>query len=130
MGFEVAYGHLSCIPLMASWWHQFHAKLVCVADVVFHVLGYCVVEDVFLWNNACPFQSLEECVIRSYHLRIFATCHGFDKDGVAVDFHHHHDIFVASLGLHRELTRLVGEHGFAYLVCFGEDIPYLLAMEL
>jgi hypothetical protein len=47
MGFEVAYGHLSCIPLMASRWHQFHVKLVCVADVIFHVLGYFVVQDYY-----------------------------------------------------------------------------------
>ncbi len=48
---------------MASWWHQFHVKLVCVVDVVFHVLGYFVVKDVFLRNNARLFQSLEECII-------------------------------------------------------------------
>jgi hypothetical protein len=114
---------------MASWWHQFHVKLVCVADVVFHVLRYFVVKDVFLWNNAHPFQLLEECVIRSYHLCILATFHGFNEDGVAVNFHHHHDIFVALLQSRRELARLVGEHGFAYLVCFGVDIAYFLAME-
>ncbi len=130
MGFEVAYGHLSCIPLMASQWHQFHVKLVCVADVVFHVLGYFVVKDMFLWNNARLFQSLEECIIRSYHLCIIATFHGFNKDGIAVDFHHHHDIFVASLQSCRELACLVGEHGFAYFVHFGVDVAYFLAMEL
>ncbi len=83
---------------------------MCVAVVVFHVLGYFVVKVVFLWNNASPFQALEECVIRLYHLRILAIFHGFDKDGVAVDLHHHHDIFVASLRLRRELAHLVGEH--------------------
>ena len=31
-----------------------------------------------------------------YHLRILATFHGFDKDGITVDFDHHHDVFVAS----------------------------------
>jgi hypothetical protein len=130
MGFEVVYGHLSCIPLMASRWHQFHVKLVCAVDMVFHVLRYFVVEDVFLWNNARPFQSLEECVIRSYHLCILATFHGFNEDGVDVNFHHHHDIFVPLLQLRRELVRLVREHGFAYLVCFSVDIVYFLAMEL
>ncbi len=129
MGFENAYGHLSCIPSMASRWHQFHVKLVFVVDVVFHVLGYFVVKEVFLWINAHPFHSLKECIIHSYHLRILATFHGFDEDGIAVDFHHHHDIFVALLQLHRELARLVGEHGFAYLVRFGVDISYFLAME-
>ncbi len=115
---------------MASWWHQFHVELVCVVDVVFHVLGYFVVKDMFLWNNACLFQSLEECVIGLYHLHILATFHGFDKDGVAVNFHHHHDIFVALLQLSRELDCLVREHGFLYLVHFGVGIAYFLAMEL
>ncbi len=114
---------------MASWWHQFHVKLVCVANVVFYVLGYFIVKDVFLWNNARLFQ-LEECIIRLNYLRILATFHGFDKDGVAADFHHHHDIFVASLQSRRELACLVGEHGFAYLVHFGVDITYFFAMEL
>ncbi len=70
-------------------------------DVVFHVLGYFVVEDMFLWNNPCPFQLLEECVICLYHLRILATFHGFNEDGLAVNFHHQHDIFVALLQLRR-----------------------------
>jgi hypothetical protein len=129
MGFEVAYGHLSCIPLMASWRHQFHVELVCVVDVVFHVLGYFVVKDMFLQNNGRLFQSLEECIIRLYHLRILATFHGFDMDGIAVNFYHHHDIFVALLQSRRELVRLVGEHGILYLVHFGVDIAYFLAME-
>jgi hypothetical protein len=115
---------------MASRWHQFHVKLVCVMDVVFHVLGYFIVKDVFLWNNAHPFQLLEECVIRLYHLRILATFHGTNEDGVAVDIHHHHDIFVALLQSRRELAHLVREHGFAYLVHFGVDIAYFLVMEL
>jgi hypothetical protein len=53
-----------------------------------------------------------------------------DEDGVAVDFHHHHDIFIASLRSRMELARLVREHGFVYLVHFGVDITYFLAMEL
>ena len=98
-------------------------------DVVFHVFGNLIVECVFLRNNACPFQLVEERVICPYHLCILATFHGFDEDGVAVGFYHHHDIFVALLQTHRELACLVGEHGFAYLVRFGVDIAYFLAME-
>ena len=56
--------------------------------------------------------------------------HGFDKDGIAVDFNHHHDVGVALLRTCRELARLVGEHGFVYLVCFGVYITYFLTMEL
>ena len=47
------------------------------------------------------------------------TLHGFDEDGVAVDFYHHHDVSVASLRTCRELASLVGEHGFVYLVRFS-----------
>ena len=65
-----------------------------------------------------------------YHLCILATFHGLDKDGIAVDFDHHHDVFVAALRMCRELARLVREHGFAYLVCFGVYMAYFLAMEL
>ena len=50
--------------------------------------------------------------------------HGFDKDGIAVDFNHHHDVGVALLRTCRELARLVGEHGFVYLVCFGVYVGY------
>ena len=84
----------------------------------------------FLWDNARLFQLVEEPVICPYHLRIVATFHGFDKDGIAVDFDHRHDVFVALLRACRELAHLVGEHGFAYLVRFGVYIEYFLAMEL
>ena len=115
---------------MAPRWHQFHVEPVRVADVVLHVFGNLVVKYVFLWGNACLFQLIEEHIISPYYLRILATFHGFDKDGIAVNFNHHHDVFVALLQACRELAHLVGEHGFAYLVRFGVYITYLLAMEL
>jgi hypothetical protein len=34
MGFEVAYGYLGCIALVASWWHHFHVKFAYLTDVV------------------------------------------------------------------------------------------------
>jgi hypothetical protein len=37
MGFKVAYGYLGCIALVASQWYQFHVKIACVMDVIFHV---------------------------------------------------------------------------------------------
>ncbi len=85
---------------------------------------------VFLWDNARLFQSVEERVLCPFHLRILASFHGFDKDGIAVDFDHDHDVFVAALRTCRELARLVREHGFANLVHFGVYIAYFLAMEL
>jgi hypothetical protein len=37
MGFELAYGYLSCIASMASWWHQLHVRFANVMDVILHV---------------------------------------------------------------------------------------------
>ncbi len=54
----------------------------------------------------------------------------FNKDGIAVDFHHNHDVFVATKRLDGELACLVGEHGFAYHVHLGVHIAYLLAVEV
>ena len=105
---------------------------LCVSRIWFFMFSETLVfiEYVFLWDNACLFQSVEEHVICPYHLCIFAIFHGFDKDGIAVDFDHHHDVFVASLQACRELACLVREHGFAYLIRFGAYIVYFLAMEL
>jgi hypothetical protein len=50
----------------------------------------------FLGGNAGPFESEQECVVCLYHLGILAVLHGFHKDGVAVDFHHNHDVFVST----------------------------------
>ncbi len=65
-----------------------------------------------------------------YHLCILATFHGFNKDGNAVNFDHHDNIFVALLRVCRKLACLAREHGFTYLVRFSVYIAYFLAMEL
>ncbi len=83
-----------------------------------------------LGNNACSLQSEQECVVHAYHFLILAALHGLNKDGIAVDFHHNHDVLVASLRTRRELICLIGEHGFAYPVCFGVDVLNFLTMEL
>ncbi len=56
--------------------------------------------------------------------------HGFKEDGVAVYFHHNHDVFVATKRSDGELACLVGEHGFAYHVHLGVHIANLLAVEV
>ncbi len=83
-----------------------------------------------LGNNACLLQSEQEWVVRAYHFFILAALHGLNKDGVAVDFHHNHDVLVALLRTCRELTCLIGEHGFVHPVCFGVDVSNFLTMEL
>ncbi len=55
--------------------------------------------------------------------------HGLNKDGVAVNFHHNHDVLVATKRSDGELACLVGEHGFAYHVRLGVHVTHLLAME-
>ena len=84
----------------------------------------------FLRDNAHFFQLAGECVICPYHFGIFASFHGFDKDGIVVEFDHHHDVFVVSLQACGELACLVGKHDFVYLVRVGVYIAYFLAMEL
>ena len=64
-----------------------------------------------------------------YHFRVLAALHELNEVGVAVDFHHNHDALVALLGLHRELTCLIGEHGFVYLVCLGVDVSNFLTLK-
>ncbi len=82
-----------------------------------------------LGNNVCS-QSEQECIVRAYHFPILAALHGLNEDGVAVDFHHNHDVLVTLLRTRRELTCLIGEHGFAYSVCFGVDVSNFLTVEL
>ncbi len=74
--------------------------------------------------------SEQECVVCPYHLGILAVLHGFNEDGIAVDFHRNHDVFVATKRLDGELACLVGEHGFAYHVHSSVHIAYLLAIEV
>jgi hypothetical protein len=130
VGFEVAYGYLGCIASVAAWWHQFHIQLAHVTNVILHVFRYLIVKDMFLGDNAGLFESEQECVVCLYHLGILVVFHGFNKDGVAVDFHHNHDVFVSKKRSDGELACLVGEHGFAYHVRLGVHIPNLLAVEM
>ena len=65
-----------------------------------------------------------------YHLGILVVLHGFNKDGIAVNFHHNHDVFVATKRSDGELACLVREHGFTYHVHLGVHIVYLLVVEV
>jgi hypothetical protein len=85
---------------------------------------------VFLGDNTGPFELEQECVVYPYHLGILAVLHGLDKDGNAVDFHHNHDVLVATKRLDGELACLVREHDFAYHVRLGVHVVHLLIMEV
>ncbi len=98
--------------------------------MILHVFRYLIVKDMFLGDNAGPFELEQECVICPYHLGVLAVLHGLDKDGIAVDFHHNYDVLVATKRSDGELASLVGEHGFAYHVHLGVHVTHLLAMEM
>ncbi len=84
----------------------------------------------FLGDNTGPFESRQECILCWYHLGILAVFHGLDEDGVAVNFHHNHDVLVVTQRLGGELVCLVGEHGFMYHVLLGVHVAHLLTMEV
>jgi hypothetical protein len=90
------YGYLGCIAYVTTWWHKFHIQIARVTDVILHVFRYLIVEDMFLGDNAGPFQSEQECIACPYHFGVLAVLHGHNKDGVAVNFHHNHDVLVAT----------------------------------
>ncbi len=98
--------------------------------MILHVFRYLIFKDMFLGDNASPFESEQECVVCLYNISILAVLHGFNKDGVAVNFHYNHDVFVATKRPVGELACLVGKHGFAYHVRLGVHIAYLLAVEV
>ncbi len=84
----------------------------------------------FLGDNVGLFQSEQECVVCPYHLGVLAVLHGLNKDGLTIDFHHNHDVLVASERLGGELAGLFREHGFAYHVRLGVHVAHFLAVEV
>ncbi len=130
MGCEVVYGYLGCVASVAMWWHQFHIQFAHVKNVIRHIFGYFIVEDMFLRDNIGTFELEQECIVCPCHLGVLAVLHGLDKGGIAVNFHHNHDVLVATKRSGGELACLVGEHGFVYHVHLGVHIAHLLAMEV
>jgi hypothetical protein len=78
VGFEIAYGYLGCVASVATWWHLFHIQFARVTNVILHVFRCLVVKDMFLGDNASPFESKQECIVCPYHLGILAVLHGFN----------------------------------------------------
>jgi hypothetical protein len=99
-------------------------------NVILHVFRYLIVEDMFLGDNASPFELEQECIVCPYHLGVLAVLHGLNEDGVTVDFHHNYDVLVATKQSDVELACLVGEHNFACHVRLGVYVAHLLAVEV
>jgi hypothetical protein len=76
--------------------------------------------------------ALSTSIVAGLHCTCVSFPHpcGSSEYGVTVDIHHNHDVLVASLQARRELACLIGEHGFAYPVCYGVDVWNFLAVEL
>jgi hypothetical protein len=72
VGFEVTYDYLGCSASVATWWHQFHIQFAHVTNVILHVFGYLIVEDMFLGDGTGLFELLQECVVCPYHLGVLA----------------------------------------------------------
>jgi len=57
---------------MLSRQNYFQFEFVFLFDVLFHVFGYFVVEDVFPLVNVCCLESLKKYMVGLYHFCIFA----------------------------------------------------------
>ena len=70
---------------------------------------------------------LDEGVVPANEFRVFPAFKRFEKNGVAINFDHDHDILITTLQLCGKLSGLVHEDSFANVVDGSEDILYLLA---
>jgi hypothetical protein len=129
MRFKVSDGHFSCISTVATRRNQLDFKLVGVSDVILHVEGDFIVEDVFSWGYTGAEKALDEGIVGSYHLVVLPAVHGLEQDGIAIDFDHHHDILVAPVRSGGELSGLVGKDGFTDIVDGGVDVLNFLTSQ-
>ena len=74
-------------------------------------------------------KTFDEGVVVIDKFLILSTIERLEQNGIAVYFHHDHNIFVATLGLDWILFGLIGEDGFSDIIDFGEDVLFFLAME-
>ena len=64
------------------------------------------------------------------HLGVTLACHGFNQDGVAVDFHHDHDVPFATARRDKEPPRLVGVERLPGLVHFDVHVTFLFSRKV
>ncbi len=55
IGFDVVYGYLGCVALVASWRHQFHVKFARVADVILYLSDTSLLRTYFLGTMPARF---------------------------------------------------------------------------
>mmetsp|Transcript_13999 Transcript_13999/g.31870 ORF Transcript_13999/g.31870 Transcript_13999/m.31870 type:complete len:264 (-) Transcript_13999:1119-1910(-) len=128
MRLEILDLHFGDIATMTIRWNEL--ELASVPDERFHCVGALVVKNVLLWSDAGRLDSGEEGEVRALHFFVGATGHRLDKDGVAVDFHHEHDVLVARLRRDGEAAGLIGEEGVLGFVDLDVDVADLLSSEV
>ena len=83
---------------MATRWYQFQFRLLFIVDDGFHCVGHLIVYDVILRNYARLLQAQHHVAVCSRKFRVCAVLDGLHHDGIAINFHHYHDVLVASFG--------------------------------
>ena len=129
MRFEIPDGHFGGIAMVATRGDKLDFKLVGVLDVIFHVEGDLIVEDVFARGYTSTEKTHDKRVVGADHLVVLPAVHGLEQDGVAIHLDHHHDILVAPAGTCGELPGLVGKDGFTDIVDGGVDVLNFLSSQ-
>ena len=129
MWFEVLDGYFGCVLSTAPRQYHFQFEILFLFDVLFHVVRYFIVKDVFLWVNVLMLQSFNKDIICSYHFLIFSWFHGLHQYCIAVYFDKYHDVLVPTFWLLRELSGLVAETCFARVLCTNKYIFNFLSLQ-
>jgi hypothetical protein len=76
--FEVPDGHFGCIATVATRGDKLDFKLVGILDVIFHVEGDFIIEDVFAGGYTGTDKALDKRVVGAYHLVVLPAVHGLE----------------------------------------------------
>lgn len=74
-----------------------NGEMVGVLNVMFHVGRNFIIQDMLFGCYAGLLEAPNERVISADGFMVLSAFERFQEDGVAVNFNHHHHIFVAAL---------------------------------
>ena len=77
-------------------------------------------------NDSRLLQAQHHGAVLSCKFRVCAVLDGIYHDGIAINFHHDHDVLVASFLSGGELTSLFRKHCVADVIDFSVDVSHLL----
>ena len=110
MGLECADGTVGDVAAMDIRGH----KLVCgfpdVSDVSAVFIARFFVKDLVVYNVAARLEAGHDAGVGWYAVAVFACLEGLDVDDVGVAIIGDHEVLVASAGVDREASRVVGEN--------------------